>query len=158
MTAALGAPVITSSSNIATVARIAPVAERRQMRVGLHNHSAITPNEFASAQSLADALIKGRFIGVNLDLGHFTAANQDAVAFVTRHHDRIVTLHLKDRKRNHGPDVAMGAGDVPIEAVLRLVRDRRWPMAMNLEYEYDGRDAVEEVGKMLAHCRRALNL
>ncbi|MEO7135720.1 MAG: hypothetical protein ABI024_16055 [Vicinamibacterales bacterium] len=31
MTAALGAPLITSSSTIATVARIAPVAERRKM-------------------------------------------------------------------------------------------------------------------------------
>ncbi|HWI20252.1 MAG TPA: hypothetical protein VNT81_21005, partial [Vicinamibacterales bacterium] len=36
MTAALGAPLITSSSNTAVVARIVPVAERRKMLVGMH--------------------------------------------------------------------------------------------------------------------------
>ena len=56
MTDALGAPLITSSSNIATVARIAPVAERRKMLVGMHNHSRVDPNEFATAKSLTDAL------------------------------------------------------------------------------------------------------
>ena len=50
MTTALGAPLITSSSNIATVARIAPVAERRKMVVAMHNHSRIDPNEFATRE------------------------------------------------------------------------------------------------------------
>ena len=50
MATALGAPLITSSSNTATVARIAPVAERRKMLVGMHNHSRIDPNEFATAR------------------------------------------------------------------------------------------------------------
>jgi hypothetical protein len=38
------------------------------------------------------------------------------------------------------------------------VRDNRWPIPMNIEYEYKGGDAVDEVGKCLAYCRRALNL
>jgi sugar phosphate isomerase/epimerase len=158
MTTALGAPVITSSSNIATVPRIAPVAERSKMRVGMHNYAPIVPNQFASATSLSDALRKGSFIAVNLDIGHFTAANQDALTFLADHHERIVTLHIKDRKRDQGPHVALGAGDAPVEAVLRLVRDHRWPIPMNLEYEYEGQDTIEEVRKMLAYCRRALNL
>src|SRR5687767_14550887 len=79
MTVALGAPLITSSSNIKTVARIAPVVERRKMLVGMHNHSRIDPNEFATAKSLADALLANRYIAVNLEVGHFTATNEDAV-------------------------------------------------------------------------------
>ena len=39
MAKALGAPCITSSSNITTVARVAPVAARHKMLVGMHNHS-----------------------------------------------------------------------------------------------------------------------
>ena len=70
MTAALGAPLITSSSNVATVARIAPFAERRKMVVAMHNHSRIDANEFATAKSLTDAMAKGRYIWVNLDIGH----------------------------------------------------------------------------------------
>ena len=56
MATAVGAPLITSSSNIKTVARIAPVAEKRKMLVGMHNHSRIDPNEFATAASLSAAL------------------------------------------------------------------------------------------------------
>ena len=158
MTTALGAPLITSSSNIATVARIAPVAEKRKMLVGMHNHSRVDPNEFATAKSLADAMQKSRYIATNLDIGHFTATNEDAVAFLQQHHDRIVTIHLKDRKRNQGPNVEFGQGDTPIVPVLKLVSENRWPIPLNIEYEYKGGDAVDEVGKCLAYCRRALNL
>lgn len=158
MTTALGAPLITSSSNIATVTRIAPVAERRKMLVGMHNHSRVAVNEFATAESLSDALQKNRFIAANLDIGHFTATNEDAVAFLQQHHDRIVTLHLKDRKRDQGPHLEFGAGDAPLAEVLKMVSANRWPIPMNIEYEYQGGDSVDEVGKCLAYCRRVLNL
>lgn len=158
MTAALGAPAITSSSNLATVSRIAPAAERRKVIVAMHNHSRIDPNEFATAKSLSDALAKSRYIGVNLDIGHFTATNEDAVAFLQQHHDRIVTIHIKDRKRDQGPNVPLGTGDTPIVKVLQLLAQNGWPIPANIEYEYPGGDSVAEVGKCLAYCRRALNL
>ncbi len=158
MTAALGAPLITSSSNLKTVDRIVPVAERRKMLVGMHNHSRLDPNEFATAQNFVDAMAKSRYVATNLDIGHFTATNEDAVAFLKQHHDRIVTLHLKDRKRDQGPNVEFGSGDSPITQVVRLVSENRWPIPMNIEYEYKGGDSVDEVGKCLAYCRRALGL
>ena len=158
MTTALGAPLITSSSNVKTVPRIAPVAERRKMLVGMHNHSRIDPNEFATAASLAGALQQGQYIAVNLDVGHFTATNEDAVAFLKQHHARIVTLHLKDRRRDQGPHVAIGTGDAPNAEVLKLVRDSGWPIPMNIEYEYKGGDTIDEVRQMLDYCKRTLNL
>lgn len=158
MAAAVGAPLITSSSNIKTVARIAPAAEKRKMLVGMHNHSRIDPNEFATAVSLSDALARGNYIAVNLDVGHFTATNEDAVAFIKQHHDRIVTLHIKDRKRDQGPGVELGNGDAPNAQVLTLVRDNGWPIPMNVEYEYKGGDTVAEVQKMFDYCKRTLNL
>ena len=158
MAKALGAPLITSSSNIKTVARIAPVAAKHKMLVGMHNHSRVDPNEFATAQSLSNALKQGAFIAVNLDVGHFTATNEDAVAFLKEHHARIVTLHIKDRKRDQGPGVELGTGDAPLVQVLKLVRDNGWPIPMNLEYEYKGGDTVAEVQKMFDYCKRTLNL
>ena len=158
MAGALGAPVITASSNVKTTVRIAPVAARRKMRVGVHNHSRIDPNEFATAKSLTDALQAGPFIAVNLDIGHFTAANEDAVAFLQQHHRRIVTLHLKDRKRDQGANVPFGEGDTPIVKVLDLLQQNSWPIPANIEYEYKGGDSVDEVGKCLAYCRKALTL
>lgn len=156
MAKALGAPVITASSNVKTVARIAPAAARHKMLVGMHNHSRIDPNEFASAQSLTGALRMGPFIAINLDIGHFTAANEDAVAFLKQHHDRIVTIHLKDRKREQGDNVPFGSGDTPIVPVLKLLNENGWPIPANIEYEYKGGDSVDEVGKCLDYCRRAL--
>jgi sugar phosphate isomerase/epimerase len=156
MARALGAPVITASSNVQTVARLAPVAARHQMPVGVHNHSRIDANEFATAESHTGALAEGPFIAVNLDIGHFTAANQDAVRFLADHHVRIVTLHLKDRRRDQGENVEFGAGDTPIAAVLQHLQDGGWPIPANIEYEYNGGDSVEEVGRCLAFCRRAL--
>jgi sugar phosphate isomerase/epimerase len=158
MAKALGAPVITSSANIKTVPRIAAAAARHQMAVGMHNHSRIDPNEFATAKSLTDALQAGRFIAVNLDIGHFTAANEDAVAFLQQHHGRVVTLHLKDRRRNQGENVPFGEGDTPITKVLNLLQQNGWAIPANIEYEYKGGDSVDEVGKCLAYCRKALNL
>jgi sugar phosphate isomerase/epimerase len=158
MARALGAPAITSSSNVATIARIAPVAARQQMVVAVHNHSRIDPSEFATAASLTAALKHGPFIAANLDIGHFTAANDDAVAFLSAHHDRVTTLHLKDRKRDQGPNVEFGAGDTPIGPVLRMLKEQGWPIPANIEYEYKGGDSVEEVGKCLAYCRQILDV
>ena len=158
MATALGAPCITASSNIKTVARVAPVANRRGIRVGMHNHSRIDPNEFATPQNFEDAMKAGTHIAVNLDIGHFTAANFDAVEFLRRRHESIVSLHIKDRKRNQGPNVPFGEGDTPIGPVLRLLRDEKWTIPANIEYEYTGGDTVEEVRRCLEYCRRQLDL
>lgn len=157
MAKALGAPSITASANIKTVARVAPVAARRRMLVGMHNHSRIDPNEFATPQNFEHALKAGSHIAVNLDIGHFTAANFDAVEFLRGHHASIVTLHIKDRRRDQGPNVPFGEGDTPIGAVLRLLRDEKWTIPANIEYEYNGGNTVEELRRCLEYCRRQLD-
>jgi sugar phosphate isomerase/epimerase len=153
---ALGLTLLTASSNQATVARVAPLAEKRGMTVAVHNHSHISPNEFATPDDFEKAIASSPAIAINLDIGHFTAANFDAVAFLRRHHDRIRTLHIKDRKRDQGPNVPLGEGDTPIVAVLRTLRDEKWPIPAGIEYEYKGGDTVDEVKKCYAYCRQAL--
>jgi sugar phosphate isomerase/epimerase len=157
MAKALGAKVLTASSNQKTVPRIDAFARKHKMRVGLHNHSRIDPNEFATGADLEKAMAaSSEYICTNLDIGHFTAANQDSVEFIKKHHDRIVTLHIKDRKRDQGPAVPFGTGDAPIKAVLNLLSRNAWPIPSNIEYEYEGKDTAEEVKACLAYCRRAL--
>jgi len=157
MAKALGVKAMTASSNVTTAKRLDPFAQRFKMRVGMHNHSQLRPNEFASPENFAEAL-KGasEFIAINLDIGHFTAANFDPVDFLGKNHGRIVTLHIKDRKRDQGANVPFGEGDTPIKPVLHLLRDKRWPIPANLEYEYDGKDAVAELKRCLDYCRQAL--
>jgi sugar phosphate isomerase/epimerase len=154
---ALGTGIITASANTNVVKRVVPVAAKRQMTVGMHNHSRIDPNEFATPDDFVRAMNLSPRIAVNLDIGHFTAANFDAVAFLREHHARIVTLHIKDRRRNDGPNMPLGEGDTPIGPVLRMLRDQKWPIPANIEYEYKGGDTVDEVRRCLDYCRRALD-
>jgi sugar phosphate isomerase/epimerase len=84
------------------------------------------------------------------------SANFDAVEYLDEHHDRIVSLHIKDRRRDQGPNVVFGEGDTPITAVLQRLRDRKWPIPAHIEYEYAGGDTVEEVKRCLEYCRKAL--
>jgi sugar phosphate isomerase/epimerase len=156
MAKALGAKVMTASANQKTVPRIAAAAAKHKMRVGMHNHSRIDPNEFATAEDLEKAMAASPYICANLDIGHFTAANQDAVAFLKKHHDRIVTLHVKDRKKDQGDNMPFGEGDTPIKEVLVLIKQNKWPIPVNIEYEYKGGDAVEEVRRCLAYCKQAV--
>ncbi|HEV8484372.1 MAG TPA: sugar phosphate isomerase/epimerase [Blastocatellia bacterium] len=157
MALALGVKVITASSNVSTAKRVDPFAKRARMRVGMHNHSNIRPNEFATPDNFVEAM-KGtsEYIAINLDIGHFTAANFNAVDFLKQNHGRIVTLHLKDRKRNQGDNVPFGEGDTPIKAVLTALREGKWKIPANIEYEYKGVDTVAEVRKSLAYCKQAL--
>jgi sugar phosphate isomerase/epimerase len=157
MSKAFGVDVITSSSTLSAAKRVAPFAEKHKMTVAYHGHSDVkSPNEFAKPESFEQALAMSKRFAINLDIGHFTAANYDAVEFIKQHHDHILVLHLKDRKRNQGPNVPWGQGDTPIKPVLELLKKERYPMRAFIEYEYNGPDSVTEVKKCFQYCKDAL--
>jgi sugar phosphate isomerase/epimerase len=155
---ALGVGVITASTTLSVARRVVPFAARHRLLVAMHNHSNVTdPDEFATPESFAAALALSPYYRINLDIGHFTAANFDAVAFIQKHHASITNLHLKDRRRNQGPNVPWGTGDTPIRDVLQLLKKNRWPIHAHVEYEYDGaRTPVDEVAACVAFARQAL--
>jgi len=101
----------------------------------------------------------GKYNGINLDIGHFTASDYDAVAFIKQHHDKITNLHIKDRKRDHGPNVPWGQGDTPIKAVLQLLKANRYPIPANIEMEYQvpaDSTLIAEMKKCLAFAKDCL--
>jgi sugar phosphate isomerase/epimerase len=157
MAKALGVGVITASSRVSTAAKVDPFAQKHGIAVAFHNHSRVAPDEFASPDSFAAAL-EGRSdrLAINLDIGHFTGAGFDALAYLDAHHDRIVSLHLKDKTREGDRNVPWGEGDTPIAAVLQRLRDRKWDIPAQIEYEYRGEDTVAEVTRCFEYCRKAL--
>ncbi len=158
MAEALGVRVITASSTISVMPRVVPFAERYKITVGVHGHSNTKdPNEFATPETFAKAMAMSKLISVNLDIGHFTAAGYDPVAYIQEHHDRITNLHIKDRKKNDGPNVPFGEGDTPIKQVLQLLKNKKYNIPANIEYEYKGaNDAAVEVKKCFEYCKEAL--
>ena len=157
MARALGTKHLTSSSTVDQAKRLNDIAARSGVIVGVHNHSNLKdPNEFATPESFDKSLAGNSNIRINLDIGHFVAANFDPVDYLKRYHDRVITLHIKDRKKNQGANVAFGQGDTPIKEVLALLRDNRWHIPAMIEYEYKGADAVEEVRKSYEYMKQAL--
>ena len=156
---ALGTNRITASANVDTAAKVDPLAEKYRTYVAMHNHYSMKPNEFSTPDDFANAM-KGRskYIKINLDIGHFTAAGFDPVPFIEQHHGDIVTLHIKDRKTNHGPNMPFGQGDTKIKEVLQLLKANKYPIPANIEYEYGkpGLDTVAEVRKCFDYMREAL--
>ena len=97
---------------------------------------------------------------MNADIGYFTAAGYDAIAFIKEHADRITNLHLKDRTRTRGAAVSQnlpwGQGETPVKEVLQLMRKEKYPFPANIEMSYSvpqGSDSVTEVAKCVKLCR-----
>jgi sugar phosphate isomerase/epimerase len=154
---ALGVKAMSSTTQVSVSKRVAPFADKHQVMVGFHGHSNLTdPDEFAKPESFATAMSYSKYFGVNLDIGHFTAANYDPIPYIQEHHDRITNLHLKDRKKDQGANVPWGQGDTPIKQVLQLLREKKYDIPANIEYEYQGADTVAEIAKCYQFCKDAL--
>jgi sugar phosphate isomerase/epimerase len=158
MAKALGAEIITASATLEAARRIAPFAAKHRMVVAMHNHSNTSdPNEFATPESFIAASKLSSYFKVNLDIGHFTAANYDAVTYLREHHANVTNLHIKDRKKNQGDNTPWGTGDTPIAEVLQLLKRERWPIRAYIEYEHRGEASpIDEVKTCYAFARKAL--
>lgn len=158
MAKALGARFITASTTIPVAKRVAPFAEKHRMVVAMHGHSNLKdPNEFARPESFAQAMAMSKWFKVNLDIGHFTAAGFDAVDYITRNHENVVLIHLKDRKKDEGPNMPWGEGDTPVKQVLLLLKEKRYGIPAFIEYEYRGTgSSEEEVKKCYEYAKRVL--
>jgi sugar phosphate isomerase/epimerase len=155
---ALGAGFITASTTLPVARRVVPFAEKHKMIVAMHGHSNLKdPNEFATAESFAAAMKMSKSFKVNLDIGHFTAAGFDPVAYLREHHADITNIHVKDRKKNQGENTPWGQGDTPIREVLQLIKRNNWPIPADIEYEYKGTGSpVDEVKRCYDYVRQAL--
>jgi len=161
MAGALGVKYITASSQVSIAHKVDEYAQKYKITVGFHGHdNTRNPDEFSTAETFARAMEGASpYIGINLDIGHFVAAGGDPVAYIREHHERIVTLHIKDRKKDHGANEPFGQGDTNIAGVLQLLRDNQYPIPANIEYEYgEGGhlDTIAEMKKCVAYCKAAL--
>jgi sugar phosphate isomerase/epimerase len=155
----LGAVGCVGSQGLQMSQRLSAFPARHGMFLGIHNHDNLSdPDAFATEASFEKGLAFSPAVKATLDTRHFTAANGDCLGFLERHHDRISSVHLGDRRKNNGRSTPFGEGDAPIIEVLRMIRDNRWPIVALLEFEHGTlRPQVEEVQRMFDYCKRAVS-
>lgn len=154
-TKAAGAKGITREISEEAAERLGPIADRHRIWIGFHNHTQLTPTLYDGP-----ILSHGRYLGINLDIGHYVAGtNHSPLPLIEKHHDRILSLHLKDRKVNNGSNMPFGQGDTPVALVLNLMKRKGYTFPADIELEYkvpEGSDAVKEVAKCVQFCKAAL--
>ncbi len=152
---ALGAGGITREISEDAAKRLGPIADKHEIMIGFHNHTQMTPTTYEGSM-----LSYGKHLGINFDIGHYVAGtNQSPIPIIEKYHDRILSLHLKDRKVNNGPNMPFGQGDTPVALVLQLLKREKWTFPADIELEYavpQGSDPVTETAKCVQFCKQSL--
>ncbi len=157
---ALGAYGVTNEISDEAAMRLGPLAEKHGMFAVLHNHGQPAEPGFTFDTPLSF----NPNVALNYDVGHaFGYTGEHPNITIERLHDRIKSLHIKDKT---APDsdpgntnTPWGQGETPLEDILQLVRREKWPINCDIELEYpipEGSDAVAEVRKCVEYCRDIL--
>ena len=153
---ALGCKAITTERNDDLAKRLAPFAEKHQIWVAFHNHT----NNIPTIENIDPLMQISDFIGFNLDIGHYVAGTKgkSPIPVIEKYHDKIISLHLKDRTADGG-NLPWGQGQTPIKEVLQVLKQDKWPIYGGIELEYrvpPESDAIKEVAKCVEYCKAAL--
>lgn len=152
---ALGAKGITREISEEAAERLGPMADKHEIMIGFHNHTQMTPTTYDG-----EILSHGKYLGINFDIGHYVAGtNHSPIPIIEKFQDRILSLHLKDRKVNNGANLPFGQGDTPVALVLQHMKRNKLSFPADIELEYkvpEDSDAVQEVTRCVEFCKQAL--
>jgi sugar phosphate isomerase/epimerase len=156
----LGAKGVTNEIGDNSAKRLGPFAQKHRMFAIFHQH--LQPGEpgwtFDRFLDYSPANM------LNFDAGHyFGATGLHPNGIIERLHNRIVSVHLKDKtgpKSNPAnTNMPWGKGETPIADILLLIKKNKWPINVDIELEYpvpEGSDAVAEVKKCVEYCKEIL--
>jgi sugar phosphate isomerase/epimerase len=140
--------------------RLGALGEKHKVYFGYHTHLQVKDTVYD------EALAQNPYNSINLDCGHYIAVGAphttaSLLAFIEAKHDRITSMHIKDRtSKEHGAgNLAWGMGDTPLKEVLSLLKKKKYKFPATIELEYEvpaGSTAVEEVKKCVAYAKNIL--
>ena len=152
----LGCIGITLERSEPMAKRLAPFADKHKIWIAFHNHT----NNYPVMDQVDSILSYGQYLGFNFDVGHYFAGTKglSPIPVIEKYHDRIVSLHLKDRTAEGG-NLPWGTGKTPVKEILQLMRKEKWTFPADIELEYQipqGSNSVAEVAKCVQFCKEAL--
>jgi len=148
----------TGANAAAQLKRVGDFAMKKKIYAAYHTHTQGSMSVFDEAFAAS----KGNM--ANIDLGHYVAGGNvggTTLQFLEKFHDRISSVHLKDRTTpaHCALNLPWGTGETPIKEILQLMRKNRWKFPASIELEYsvpEGSDPVKEVKKCVEYCKAAL--
>lgn len=158
---AMGAKGVTNEISDEACQRLAPFAEKHKMYAIFHQH--MQPAQ--PGWNFDKFLAYSPNIMLNLDAGHyFGCTGNHPNEIIKRLHDRIFSIHMKDKTGPHSTppntNQIWGKGEMPIADVLLLLKKEKWPIYVDVELEYDipqGSDAAKEVARCVNYARQILS-
>lgn len=156
---AVGAQLVTLGFGLSAAKRVAPLADKRDFIVGIMggpNMSATNPDAIAKPERYDEAVSLSKKYSIVFDIGDATGGGYDALKFVEDHHKRITLLYLKDRRRDR-LSVPWGEGDTPIKEVLRLIKERKYPIKCYLDCDYKTSNRAADVKRSFEYAKAALD-
>jgi hypothetical protein len=139
--------------------RLAPFADKYDMVLGWHNpRDGGRPERGRFGRQLQEPVFNVEALQGESRHRSLRRRQQRSVAFIKQYgKDRISHLHLKDRRRNNGPNQPWGQGETPVADVLRLLQKEKYPIYAIIEYEYMGQaPAIQEVKNCVQFIRDTL--
>ena len=157
----MGAKGITNEIGDEACKRLGKFAEKHDMFAIYHNHGQPGQPGFSFDEFLSYSPNNM----LNLDVGHyFGATGKHPNEVIERLHDRIFSIHLKDKTgKNSEPantNRPWGEGDTPLADILNLIKDKKWPIYCDIELEYkvpEDSDAQKEIIKCVQYCKNILD-
>lgn len=146
----------TMTTDMAFTQRCGDFALKHGVLTAYHTHedTNITAWDAVLAQSKGNA--------VNMDCGHyFAGTGESPVPALEKLHDRVASIHLKDRGKGgvQAPNEPWGQSGTPIVEILQLMKNNHYKFPASVELEYavpQGSDSVVEVKKCIEYARKAL--
>ena len=140
--------------------RLGKLAEKHKVYIGYHAHTQATDTAWDLALS------QSPYNSMNLDCGHYIAAGgknskETLLTLIEAKHDRITSMHIKDRKskENGGANMVWGNGNTPLKEILNLLKEKKYKIPATIELEYDipaGSDAVKETKICFDYAKKLL--
>ncbi len=157
---AMGAKGVCDEISEEAVRKMAPIAAKNGMFAIFHQHMQFATSGFSYDPFLAVSPA----VMMNFDTGHFfgsTGIHPNTI--IEKYHDRIISIHMKDKT---GPKTdpanqnqVWGQGESPISDILLLLKEKKWPIYVDIELEYDIKpwsNAVKETKTCVEYARQIL--
>ncbi len=156
---AAGMDVMVCAPTHSNLAAIEKLAIKYDRKMAIHNHG--PEDKFYPAPSDVIKRVKDMDprMGLCVDIGHTVRTGADILEEIDVAWDRIYDFHVKDLTdfTSRDSQVDVGDGNLPIAAIFKMLKQRKYAGVVGLEYEVDAAHPQMGMAKSFSYMRGVLD-